>query len=140
MIFFSVPMPFELGGFVYMSASEMRSKKSTFIITESGYGCPQCGNNYKHKTSLYKHLKYECQKEKQFQCWYCQKKFARKGHLQSHCKYVHDINISRLAVEVIKSENQGFSMTIWSSRACIFFHLDGKLIMATRLSKISLIC
>lgn len=86
---------------VYLTPSEFRSKKSTFIITESGYGCPQCGNVYKHKTSLYKHLKYECQKEKQFQCWYCKKRFARKGHLQSHCKYVHDVDLTKLAVEII---------------------------------------
>lgn len=92
---------------MYFSSSELRSKKSTFIITESGYGCPQCGNVYKHKTSLYKHLKYECQKEKQFECWYCKKRFARKGHLQSHCKYIHDINPNKLAVEIITPNLSG---------------------------------
>ncbi len=85
----------------FSTPQENKSKKSTFIVTDTGYGCPQCGNVYKHKTSLYKHLKYECQKEKQFQCWCCKKKFARKGHLQSHCKYVHDINISKLSVDII---------------------------------------
>lgn len=94
-------MEYFSNGLMYVS-SELRSKQSTFIITDSGYGCPQCGNIYKHKTSLYKHLKYECQKEKQFECWFCRKRFARKGHLQSHCKYVHDINPSKLAVEIIK--------------------------------------
>ena len=100
-------MEYFSNGLMYVS-SELRSKQSTFIITDSGYGCPQCGNNYKHKTSLYKHLKYECQKEKQFECWFCKKRFARKGHLQSHCKYVHDINPNKLAVEIIKPSTPQF--------------------------------
>lgn len=93
----------------FSSADAMKSKKSTFIITDSGYGCPQCGNVYKHKTSLYKHLKYECQKEKQFQCIYCMKKFARKGHLQSHWKYVHDVNLSKLGIEIVKLGNYPYT-------------------------------
>lgn len=39
---------------------------------------------YKHKRSLNKHLKYECGKERQFQCPHCTYKAARKDTLTVH--------------------------------------------------------
>lgn len=102
--------------YVYFTSPSLPSKKSTFIITDSGYGCPQCGNVYKHKTSLYKHLKYECQKEKQFQCWYCQKKFARKSHLQNHCKFVHDVDLSNAALEALPATSSAIAIPTATSK------------------------
>lgn len=55
---------------------------------EAVFWC-DCGRRYSNKGTLLRHKRYECQRERQFQCDYCLKRFFRKGHLVDHITYVH---------------------------------------------------
>ncbi|ENN73532.1 hypothetical protein D910_06819 [Dendroctonus ponderosae] len=52
---------------------------------------PKCNKTYKYKSSLSKHLKYECGVEKQFRCTLCSYSGKQKAHLISHMRNVHKI-------------------------------------------------
>lgn len=51
--------------------------------------CKNCFRKYKHSTSLYKHVKYECGKEPQFKCPYCPHRSKIKPNLKSHIARKH---------------------------------------------------
>lgn len=55
------------------------------------FNCTTCNKVYKHKTSLYKHLKYECNKEPQFSCHLCSYKAKRATSLRSHLYLKHKL-------------------------------------------------
>ncbi|RZF39465.1 hypothetical protein LSTR_LSTR000986 [Laodelphax striatellus] len=42
--------------------------------------CPDCGKQYKYRRGLWAHRKYECNKEPQFGCPVCFRRFSRKTH------------------------------------------------------------
>lgn len=48
-----------------------------------------CGRGYKRKYALVRHIKYECEKEPQFQCTYCPHKTKLKENLKKHMKNQH---------------------------------------------------
>jgi len=50
---------------------------------------PGCGRGYKYKSGLFRHVKYECGKEPQFQCIVCHKRFTQQQSLKSHMIYIH---------------------------------------------------
>lgn len=51
--------------------------------------CEQCGKLYKQKGTLAFHLRYECGKEPQFSCDFCNYKAKRKTSLNSHIAFKH---------------------------------------------------
>lgn len=51
--------------------------------------CPSCGKTYRHHPSLWKHRKYECGQEPQFQCPLCPHRAKRKHHLVYHLQARH---------------------------------------------------
>ncbi|KAF2895674.1 hypothetical protein ILUMI_10501 [Ignelater luminosus] len=53
------------------------------------YACPDCGRAYKLKSSLRNHRKWECGKEPQFKCPYCDYKAKQKMHLVRHLDRLH---------------------------------------------------
>lgn len=54
--------------------------------------CPNnCGRKYKHKRSIYVHLKYECGVEPQFMCDVCGRKFSQRVTLRNHRVMVHKL-------------------------------------------------
>lgn len=53
-------------------------------MEEGNFPCPQCPKKYKFKTSLKRHLKYECGVERQFQCEICLQRFSYKSSLLKH--------------------------------------------------------
>ena len=53
------------------------------------FPCNGCGNTYRHKRSLQKHVKLECGKEPQFHCPYCPMKMKQKGNLHKHIRKRH---------------------------------------------------
>lgn len=57
--------------------------------------CSKCGRTYKHKSSLYKHLKWECGVESQFKCSKCPYKGKQKISLITHMQVKHGEIIQR---------------------------------------------
>ncbi|RZB39182.1 hypothetical protein BDFB_000071 [Asbolus verrucosus] len=53
------------------------------------FTCRTCGRTYRHRESLQKHIRFECQKEPTFGCPYCPYKAKRKGNLKVHINGVH---------------------------------------------------
>lgn len=51
--------------------------------------CDVCGRSYAYRSSLYRHLKYECGKAPQFQCPYCPRKTKQKLNLREHIRMLH---------------------------------------------------
>nr|CAH7762009.1 unnamed protein product [Callosobruchus chinensis] len=59
-----------------------------FYQNIKGFTCDTCGRGYMQRRSLWRHKKYECQKEPAFNCHICNMKFKQNTHLKSHM-YVH---------------------------------------------------
>lgn len=60
-----------------------------FLTGAIKYQCGRCKKAYEYKSTLKRHLTYECGVEKMFQCPQCFARFRRKGHLKSHVFNVH---------------------------------------------------
>ncbi|XP_026291472.1 zinc finger protein 32-like [Frankliniella occidentalis] len=54
-----------------------------------GAQCQGCGRVYSQRSSLYRHRKYECGKEPQFQCPYCPHRAKLRGNLDTHIRGTH---------------------------------------------------
>lgn len=48
------------------------------------YSCERCGKCYKYRSGLYKHTRYECGMDGQFQCPHCPYKAKQKSNLKIH--------------------------------------------------------
>lgn len=74
-------------------SSSLDLKRAYRRSTEEGtFECPNgCGRMYHLKNSLYKHLKFDCGVEKQFECQVCGKQFSRKTSMRNHLFLVHKI-------------------------------------------------
>lgn len=70
--------------FFCLLAPDGRAGTTLLTFLDMQFPCHQCGKAYKHKTSLTKHLKYECGMEAQFQCPRCPYKAKQKASLKSH--------------------------------------------------------
>lgn len=55
-----------------------------------GYRCQNCGKMYKAKSSLMRHVKFECSKEAAFLCPYCNYASKQKAPLLGHVKRKHE--------------------------------------------------
>lgn len=53
-----------------------------------------CGKVYRHAPSLSSHKKFECGKDRQFQCLMCKSKFYRKAQLQCHVIKKHNAGVN----------------------------------------------
>jgi len=54
------------------------------------YGCGTCGRIYRYRSSLSRHINYECSdKAKQLECQYCGKKISLKCNLLKHMRLKH---------------------------------------------------
>lgn len=61
------------------------------VPDELYFYCPnRCGKKYKHRGSLYKHMKYECGVDSQFRCTDCSKSFSQKVSLKTHMGLIHN--------------------------------------------------
>lgn len=54
--------------------------------------CPRCNSSYRHKSSLDRHLQYECGVEPRFQCYLCGRRFNYKRPLETHIRKVHNVD------------------------------------------------
>lgn len=53
------------------------------------YSCPRCGNDYRWKRNLTRHLAKECGKEPAFQCHSCDYRSKHKQHMLRHIASKH---------------------------------------------------
>ncbi|PSN32890.1 hypothetical protein C0J52_13313, partial [Blattella germanica] len=53
------------------------------------YVCLKCGKKYRQNSSLWRHNKFECGKDPQFQCPYCSDKLTQKSSLKKHIRSCH---------------------------------------------------
>ncbi|XP_049959080.1 longitudinals lacking protein-like [Schistocerca serialis cubense] len=60
-----------------------------FDYNSKRYRCTQCSKTYMWKTTLARHVKYECGKPPQFQCPFCQKRSHRKSNIEQHIRCHH---------------------------------------------------
>lgn len=51
--------------------------------------CTACNKSYRHLKGLRNHTKYECNKEPQFVCNFCNHAFFQKGNLKTHIIKMH---------------------------------------------------
>ncbi|XP_050301562.1 zinc finger protein 888-like [Anthonomus grandis grandis] len=55
-----------------------------YLKEEDWYVCKQCNKRYKHRTSVWRHIKWECNKKPQFACHICGKRVTQKTSLKAH--------------------------------------------------------
>lgn len=60
-----------------------------FVARQARFTCPRCGHGYLRKSSLWRHLNYECGQEAGFQCPHCPQRTKHKSNLQKHIKRKH---------------------------------------------------
>lgn len=73
--------------FFFLSVTFVAGMKNEFVHRK--FPCPSCHRGYEHKSSLYKHRKFECGMERQFWCPYCPYRAKQRIHLQSHIMKRH---------------------------------------------------
>ncbi|VEN60913.1 unnamed protein product [Callosobruchus maculatus] len=51
--------------------------------------CTRCGKHYVQKSTLSRHVRYECGKQNQFKCPYCPKTTRQKYDIKLHVLKIH---------------------------------------------------
>lgn len=62
-----------------------------YIKHDDWFICKQCNKKYKHRTSVWRHIKWECNKKPQFACNICGKRVTQKTSLKAHVENVHGL-------------------------------------------------
>ncbi|KAL1517272.1 hypothetical protein ABEB36_001058 [Hypothenemus hampei] len=62
-----------------------------YVKDEDWFVCKQCNKKYKHRTSVWRHIKWECNKKPQFACHICGKRVTQKTSLKAHVENVHGL-------------------------------------------------
>nr|XP_012225951.1 PREDICTED: zinc finger protein Xfin-like [Linepithema humile] len=68
-----------------------RRSEAVVVVFKKPFPCMYCERSYKNKSSLNRHLQYECGKEKQFICPICRRRLIQKSSLHKHLLAVHGI-------------------------------------------------
>lgn len=55
------------------------------------FHCPKCEKQYKYRSNLLAHLKYECGVKPMFRCKTCGRPFTQKQNLKRHNITVHKL-------------------------------------------------
>lgn len=53
------------------------------------FPCSKCHRSYRNKNHLSRHIRYECDRKKQYKCEYCFKDFYRRDNLKTHVNLKH---------------------------------------------------
>ena len=75
-----------------LSAEDWNSSASGSNDSVLLHACPRCTKRYKFRTSLYRHLKFECGKEPSFHCPHCSYMTKQKAPMQRHIRHTHGLN------------------------------------------------
>lgn len=63
--------------------------RCTTDLSGGRFPCPTCGKVYLRSRSLWRHRNYECGKEPQFHCPYCNHQTKQKSSLKVHILRIH---------------------------------------------------
>jgi DNA-directed RNA polymerase subunit RPC12/RpoP len=79
--------------FAFQESSNLNSlalqQASSYTIHP--YKCSQCGRIYMWKSTLQRHMKFECGKEPNIHCPYCPYRTKRSDELKKHMRKIHHI-------------------------------------------------
>jgi len=64
-----------------------------YAKTSIHFDCPKCEKQYKRRSNLMFHLKYECGVEPKFKCVTCSRQFKQKQSLKRHNIMIHKLLI-----------------------------------------------
>lgn len=67
----------------------IKQNNGKYFYNKIYYNCDTCRHKYKYKRSLQHHQRYECGKEPQFKCPYCELSCHQKGTLKTHMLRKH---------------------------------------------------
>ena len=73
----------------YLLGEETTQGFQTWGKWDERHTCMQCGRNYAKRDKLQRHQQFECGKEPQFMCPYCQRRIKRKDNLNKHIRSLH---------------------------------------------------
>lgn len=71
----------------------LHHQSSPLSSTKVCFPCDNCGNVYNYKTSLARHVRFECGKDPQFKCPFCEHRTKHKSSLTTHidCKHRQEL-------------------------------------------------
>jgi uncharacterized C2H2 Zn-finger protein len=74
------------------SAVEHNTEVNSQLQVNPGrnFSCQRCGNVYKYKRNLTRHVTFECGQIPQFHCLYCPARYTRSNNLMLHMEKVHN--------------------------------------------------
>ncbi|XP_071449190.1 longitudinals lacking protein, isoforms A/B/D/L isoform X5 [Hetaerina americana] len=75
----------EMRGADAAAASSAHAATSSHVL----FTCPRCEKTYQLRSSLNRHLRWECGKEPRFQCVLCSYRSKHKSHVVRHVKFAH---------------------------------------------------
>lgn len=99
--------------------------------------CYHCNRSYKRKSSLRRHLRYECGKAATLPCRHCSKKFKRHDKLLAHIKMNHFVTNSMVPTNIFFCYDSLLKKNIVNSLLYIFsnymytFQTNAEFISAT---------
>ncbi|CAI6368857.1 unnamed protein product [Macrosiphum euphorbiae] len=71
------------------TSASPENSDGTATATEPRFPCPKCPRSYRNRNHLYRHVRYECDRIKQYRCGICFKDFYRRDNLKTHINYKH---------------------------------------------------
>lgn len=63
-------------------------KLDLFSASREKHSC-HCGKEYSHQSALWNHKRYNCGKEPEFLCPFCERRISRKGNFKRHVLLRH---------------------------------------------------
>ena len=76
----------------YRRSLRRKSRHAKYLRDEDlPLKCLHCGRGYKVRSSLSKHLKYECGGRRNFACDFCDCSYTQNMNLRRHLMHVHNV-------------------------------------------------
>lgn len=85
--------------YIYVCTFKFEIRVTMFIFSDSSvnslfdFNCHKCKKQYKYRSNLLAHLKYECGVQPMFKCNTCGRFFTQKQNLKRHNITVHNLLI-----------------------------------------------